>query len=72
MKAPSILHGIADAFAGAPHRLGHLGPTRYLVGKGSAGSVRRLDALSASLPALPPVPADVAAVRNVHRQPPPH
>ena len=46
-------------------------PTRYLVGKGIAGTVRRrLDALSASLPALPPVPADVAAVRSVHRQPP--
>ncbi|MEV6104800.1 ribonuclease inhibitor [Streptomyces sp. NPDC051940] len=47
-------------------------PTRYLLGKGIASSVRRrLDALSGSLPQLPPVPADVAAIRSVHRTPPP-
>ncbi|MCX2947043.1 ribonuclease inhibitor [Lentzea sp. NEAU-D7] len=45
-------------------------PTRFVLGKGIAGSiVRRLDALSAGIPGRPPVPADVAAVRSVHRQP---
>jgi hypothetical protein len=48
-------------------------PTRYLLGKGIASSVRRrLEARSAGLPPLPPVPPDVAAIRSVHRQPPPH
>ncbi|WP_169314057.1 ribonuclease inhibitor [Streptomyces piniterrae] len=43
-------------------------PTRYLLGKGIAGSVRgRLNALAAPLPPRPPLPADVAAVRSVHR-----
>lgn len=28
------------------------------------------DTLAAPLPALPPVPADIAGVRSVHRQPP--
>lgn len=47
-------------------------PTRYRLGKGIAGSIRRrLDALSATIPERPPVPDDVAAVRSVHRQPPP-
>ncbi|MFP8960615.1 hypothetical protein ACLIYP_08615 [Streptomyces nanhaiensis] len=50
-------------------------PTRYLLGKGIATSVRRrLDAFSARPPPLPPVPAvpaDVAAIRSLHRQPPP-
>ncbi|MGP3969964.1 ribonuclease inhibitor [Streptomyces sp. 6N223] len=42
--------------------------TRFVLGKGVATSVRRrLNALSAHLPALPPVPADVAAIRSVHR-----
>jgi hypothetical protein len=45
-------------------------PTRFVLGKGVAGSIRRrLDALSTGIPARPPVPADVAAVRSVHRQP---
>ncbi|MFJ1754086.1 ribonuclease inhibitor [Kitasatospora sp. NPDC088134] len=46
-------------------------PTRYLLGKGVAGSiVRRLDALSADVP--PPATApDVAAIRSVHRTAPP-
>jgi Ran GTPase-activating protein (RanGAP) involved in mRNA processing and transport len=47
-------------------------PTRYLLGKGVATSIRRrLDALSAGLSRLPPLPADVAAIRSVHRSPPP-
>ncbi|MEV6606569.1 ribonuclease inhibitor [Kutzneria sp. NPDC051319] len=47
-------------------------PTRFVLGKGIATSVRRrLDAFSAAIPARPPVSADVAAVRSVHRQPPP-
>jgi hypothetical protein len=46
-------------------------PTRYVLGKGIATSVRRrLDALSASVP-WPVVPAAVAAVRSVHRTAPP-
>ncbi|WP_037732268.1 ribonuclease inhibitor [Streptomyces megasporus] len=46
--------------------------TRFVLGKGIATSVRRrLDALATHLPPLPPVPADVAAIRSVHRQPPP-
>jgi hypothetical protein len=46
-------------------------PTRYILGKGVATSVRRrLDALSAQVPA-PSVPGDVAAVRSVHRTAPP-
>ncbi|MFC0543418.1 ribonuclease inhibitor [Kutzneria chonburiensis] len=45
-------------------------PTRFALGKGVATSIRqRLDALSATIPARPPVPEDVAAVRSVHRQP---
>lgn len=47
-------------------------PTRFVLGKGVATSVRRrLDAASAGIPESPSVPADVAAVRSVHRQPPP-
>ncbi|WP_234995775.1 leucine-rich repeat domain-containing protein [Streptoalloteichus hindustanus] len=47
-------------------------PTRFVLGKGIATSVRRrLDALSADVPAHPAVHADVAAIRSVHRQPPP-
>ncbi|WP_461012219.1 leucine-rich repeat domain-containing protein [Streptomyces capparidis] len=47
-------------------------PTRFLLGKGVATSVRRrLDARSGGLPPLPPVPADVAAVRSVYRTAPP-
>ncbi|WP_431951911.1 ribonuclease inhibitor [Actinacidiphila sp. bgisy167] len=43
--------------------------TRYVLGKGIATSIRRrLDALSAHLPP-PALPADVAAVRSVHRMP---
>ncbi|WP_237047690.1 ribonuclease inhibitor [Lentzea guizhouensis] len=46
-------------------------PTRFVLGKGVAGSIKqRLDALAAAIPAQPEVPADVAAVRSVHRQPP--
>jgi len=45
--------------------------TRYVLGKGIATSVqRRLNALSAHLPP-PAVPAEVAAIRSVHRTPPP-
>ncbi|WP_394620604.1 ribonuclease inhibitor [Lentzea sp. JNUCC 0626] len=45
-------------------------PTRFVLGKGVADSVRRrLDAVSGAIPATPPVHADVAAVRSVHRQP---
>ncbi|NMI62478.1 MULTISPECIES: ribonuclease inhibitor [unclassified Streptomyces] len=41
--------------------------TRFVLGQSIAASVkRRLDALSAHLP-MPSVPADVAAVRSVHR-----
>lgn len=47
-------------------------PTRYLLGKGIASSVRRrLDALSADVPVRPAVPAAVEAVRSVHRTAPP-
>ena len=47
-------------------------PTRFVLGKGVATSIRRrLDLASAGVPEQPPVPADVAAVRSVHRQPPP-
>lgn len=46
-------------------------PTRYVLGRGIATSIRRrLDSYSGGLPPLPPVPADVAAIRSVHRQPP--
>lgn len=45
--------------------------TRYRLGAGVAASVkRRLDDLSAHIPA-PTLPADVAAVRSVHRTAPP-
>ncbi|UXY31163.1 ribonuclease inhibitor [Streptomyces sp. HUAS TT20] len=45
--------------------------TRFRLGDGIAASVkRRLDALSAHIPA-PAVPADVAAIRSVHRTAPP-
>ncbi|MGV9452000.1 ribonuclease inhibitor [Streptomyces sp. NPDC003635] len=45
--------------------------TRFVLGQGIAASVkRRLDALSAHVPP-PTVPADVAAVRSVHRTAPP-
>ncbi|MER6374332.1 hypothetical protein ABT255_39580, partial [Streptomyces mirabilis] len=44
--------------------------TRFVLGQSIATSVkRRLDALSAHLP-MPSVPADVAAVRSVHRTAP--
>lgn len=44
--------------------------TRFVLGHSVAGSVkRRLDALSAHLPP-PSVPADVRAVRSVHRTAP--
>ncbi|MEV1119247.1 ribonuclease inhibitor [Actinosynnema sp. NPDC049800] len=47
-------------------------PTRFVLGKGIATSVRRrLDALSTDIPAHPAPHADVSAVRSVHRQPPP-
>lgn len=46
-------------------------PTRFVLGSGvAAGIKRRLTALSAHLPP-PAVPADVAAVRSVHRTAPP-
>ncbi|MFG2820519.1 ribonuclease inhibitor [Kitasatospora sp. NPDC048365] len=46
-------------------------PTRYVFGKGVATTVRRrLDALAAAVPP-PAVAPDVAAVRSVHRTPPP-
>ncbi|WP_406471500.1 ribonuclease inhibitor [Streptomyces sp. NBC_01615] len=45
--------------------------TRFVLGRGIAASVkRRLEALSAHVP-MPSVPADVAAVRSVHRTAPP-
>ncbi|PWI20363.1 ribonuclease inhibitor [Streptomyces sp. Act143] len=45
--------------------------TRFVLGQGIAASVkRRLEALSAHVP-RPAVPADVAAVRSVHRTAPP-
>ncbi|POX45767.1 ribonuclease inhibitor [Streptomyces sp. Ru71] len=45
--------------------------TRFVLGRGVAASIkRRLDALSAHVPP-PEVPADVAAVRSVHRTAPP-
>ncbi|WP_255345579.1 ribonuclease inhibitor [Streptomyces chartreusis] len=45
--------------------------TRFVLGQGIAGSIkRRLDGLSAGVP-QPVVPADVAAVRSVHRTAPP-
>lgn len=45
--------------------------TRFVLGQSIATSVkRRLDVLSAHLP-MPAVPADVAAVRSVHRTAPP-
>ncbi|MEU6339495.1 ribonuclease inhibitor [Streptomyces sp. NPDC046977] len=56
-------HRLLDAAPGAAT------PTRYVLGKGVATSVRqRLDALSAHLP-HPAVPDAVAAVRSVHRTP---
>ncbi|BAJ32303.1 MULTISPECIES: hypothetical protein [Kitasatospora] len=57
-------HRLLDHAAGAPT------PTRYLLGKGVATTVRRrLNELSAAVP--PPVPgSDVAAVRSVHRTAP--
>ncbi|MET8450796.1 ribonuclease inhibitor [Streptomyces sp. NPDC005209] len=46
-------------------------PTRFRLGSGIAASIkRRLDGFSAHIPA-PAVPADVAAVRSVHRTAPP-
>ena len=46
-------------------------PTRFVLGKGIATSIRRrLDLLSAAIPERPSVSADVTAVRSVHRQPP--
>ncbi|MFC5212845.1 ribonuclease inhibitor [Streptomyces coerulescens] len=57
------------------HRLldtapGAVSATRFVLGQGIAASIkRRLDALSAHIP-LPVVPADVAAVRSVHRTAP--
>ncbi|WP_369199098.1 ribonuclease inhibitor [Streptomyces djakartensis] len=46
-------------------------PTRFVLGKGIATSVRRrLDALSSAIP-WPVVPKAVAAVQSVHRTPPP-
>ena len=45
-------------------------PTRFVLGKGVASSIRRrLATLAAAIPDQPPVPADVAAIRSVHRQP---
>lgn len=45
-------------------------PTRFVLGKGVASSIRRrLAALAAGIPEQPPVPADVAAIRSVHRTP---
>jgi Ran GTPase-activating protein (RanGAP) involved in mRNA processing and transport len=57
---------------GALHLLAHTEhattPTRFLLGKGIAASVKkRLNALSGGLPALPELPPDVAAIRSVHR-----
>jgi hypothetical protein len=57
------------------HRLldtapGAVTATRFVLGQGIAASIkRRLDALSAHIPP-PVVPADVAAVRSVHRTAP--
>ncbi|MFD5424158.1 ribonuclease inhibitor [Streptomyces sp. NPDC127084] len=46
-------------------------PTRFVLGKGIATSVRRrLDTLSSAIP-WPVVPQAVAAVQSVHRTPPP-
>ncbi|MEU4097413.1 ribonuclease inhibitor [Streptomyces sp. NPDC026673] len=56
-------HRLLDAAPGAAT------PTRYVLGKGVATSIRqRLGALSAHLPS-PEVPAAIAAVRSVHRTP---
>ncbi|GGX00144.1 ribonuclease inhibitor [Streptomyces chartreusis] len=58
-------HRLLDAASGAATA------TRFVLGQGIAGSIkRRLDGLSAGVP-LPVVPADVAAVRSVHRTAPP-
>ncbi|SDM30792.1 hypothetical protein [Allokutzneria albata] len=52
--------------------LTEVSPTRFRLGKGIATSIKqRLDVLSASVPQRPEGSADVAAVRSVHRQPPP-
>jgi Ran GTPase-activating protein (RanGAP) involved in mRNA processing and transport len=46
-------------------------PTRYLLGKGVASSIRkRLNALSADLPDRPEPSPDVSAIRSVHRTAP--
>lgn len=46
-----------------------LTPTRFVLGKGVAGSIRRrLAALSAGIPPRPPAPPAVTAIRSVHRQ----
>jgi hypothetical protein len=46
-------------------------PTRFTLGKGVASSIRRrLDVASAEIGQQPSMPADVAAVRSVHRQRP--
>jgi Ran GTPase-activating protein (RanGAP) involved in mRNA processing and transport len=46
-------------------------PTRFVLGKGIATSIRRrLATLSADIPPRPPEPAAVTAIRSVHRQPP--
>lgn len=43
-------------------------PTRFVLGKGIATSIRRrLAALAADIPDHPPIPDDVAAIRSVHR-----
>ncbi|WP_367128574.1 hypothetical protein [Saccharothrix sp. HUAS TT1] len=61
-EAPRLLDGAQRASA----------PTRFLLGKGIATTIRRgLDVASADVPVHPLPHADVPAIRSVHRQPPP-
>lgn len=58
----------ADAHALLEPASRAVSPTRYLLGKGIAGSIRRrLNAYCGGLGPLPPVPGDAAAIRSVYR-----
>ncbi|MGF1430856.1 ribonuclease inhibitor [Kitasatospora sp. LaBMicrA B282] len=64
LRSRAALHLLAQAERAAS-------PTRYVLGKGIATTVRRrFEALSAEVP-WPAMPADVAAVQSVHRTAPP-